>query len=81
MFSVPSDHHSDSESLAAAPVRRIVLRCAEGLCNRDVAKQLWIHEATVCKWRIWGTSFGGATVIYTGGVELRAKAVGPRSRW
>ncbi len=24
---------------------------------------------------IWGTSFGGATVIYTGGVELRAKAV------
>ncbi len=24
---------------------------------------------------IWGTSFGGATVIYTAGVELRAKAV------
>ena len=30
---------------------RIVLRCAEGLANREVAKQLRIHEATVCKWR------------------------------
>ena len=30
---------------------RIVLRCADGLSNREVAKQLRIHEATVCKWR------------------------------
>jgi transposase len=30
---------------------RIVLRCAEGLANREVAKQLRVHEATVCKWR------------------------------
>src|SRR5467141_2118531 len=30
---------------------RIVLHCAEGLTNREVAKQLRIHEATVCKWR------------------------------
>lgn len=30
---------------------RIVLRCAEGLANREVAKQLGVHEATVCKWR------------------------------
>ena len=30
---------------------RIILRCAEGHINRDVAEQLGIHEATVCKWR------------------------------
>jgi len=30
---------------------RIVLRCAEGHANREVAKQLRVHEATVCKWR------------------------------
>lgn len=30
---------------------RIVLRCAEGLANREVARQLRVHEATVCKWR------------------------------
>ena len=30
---------------------RIVLRCAQGLANREVAKQLGVHEATVCKWR------------------------------
>jgi transposase len=30
---------------------RIVLRCADGLANREVAKQLRVHEATVCKWR------------------------------
>lgn len=30
---------------------RIVLRSAEGLANREVARQLRIHEATVCKWR------------------------------
>ena len=30
---------------------RIVLRGAEGVANREVAKQLAIHEATVCKWR------------------------------
>ena len=30
---------------------RIVLRCAEALANREVAKQLHVHEATVCKWR------------------------------
>ena len=30
---------------------RIVLRCADGLANREVSKQLRVHEATVCKWR------------------------------
>lgn len=30
---------------------RIVLRCAEGLANREVAEVLGVHEATVCKWR------------------------------
>lgn len=30
---------------------RIVLRCADGLANREVAKQVGVHEATVCKWR------------------------------
>jgi transposase len=30
---------------------RIVLRCAEGTSNRDVAEELGVHEATVCKWR------------------------------
>lgn len=30
---------------------RIVLRSADGLSNREVAKQLRVHEATVCKWR------------------------------
>ena len=30
---------------------RIVLHCAEGTANRDVAEQLGVHEATVCKWR------------------------------
>jgi transposase len=30
---------------------RIVLRCAEGLSNREVAEHLAVHEATVCKWR------------------------------
>jgi transposase len=30
---------------------RIVLRCAEDVANREVAKQLGVHEATVCKWR------------------------------
>ena len=30
---------------------RIVLRCAEGGANREVARQLGVHEATVCKWR------------------------------
>jgi transposase len=30
---------------------RIVLRCSDGISNRDVAKQLRVHEATVCKWR------------------------------
>ena len=30
---------------------RIILRCAEGLANREIARQLKVHEATVCKWR------------------------------
>jgi len=30
---------------------RIVLRCSDGFSNREVAKQLGVHEATVCKWR------------------------------
>lgn len=30
---------------------RIVLRCAEGLANRDVAQQLGVHERTVYVWR------------------------------
>jgi DNA-binding CsgD family transcriptional regulator len=30
---------------------RIVLRCADGLTNREVAMQLSINESTVCKWR------------------------------
>jgi transposase len=30
---------------------RIVLRCAEGLASREVARQLQVNEATVCKWR------------------------------
>jgi transposase len=30
---------------------RIVLRCAEGLLNRAVARELGITGATVCKWR------------------------------
>ena len=30
---------------------RIVLQCAEGLANREVAKRLRIDENTVCKWR------------------------------
>lgn len=30
---------------------RIVLRCAQGVANREVAKQLNVNEATVCKWR------------------------------
>ncbi len=30
---------------------RIVRRSADGLSNREVAKQLRVHEATVCKWR------------------------------
>lgn len=30
---------------------RIVLQCAEGLANREVAKRLRISENTVCKWR------------------------------
>ena len=30
---------------------QMILRCAEGLANREVAKQLRVHEATVCKWR------------------------------
>ena len=30
---------------------RIVLRCAEGLSNQAVARQLGITGATVCKWR------------------------------
>lgn len=30
---------------------RILLRCAEGIANREVARQLKVHEATVCKWR------------------------------
>ena len=30
---------------------RIVLGCAEGISNRDVAEALGVHEATVCKWR------------------------------
>jgi transposase len=29
----------------------IVLRSAEGFANREVARQLKVHEATVCKWR------------------------------
>jgi transposase len=30
---------------------RILLRCAEGLSNREIGQQLRVHEATVCKWR------------------------------
>ncbi len=30
---------------------RIVLGCAEGHSNRDVARRVGVHEATVCKWR------------------------------
>lgn len=30
---------------------RIILRCAQGLANREVARELGVHEATVCKWR------------------------------
>lgn len=30
---------------------RIVLRCAEGLANQTVARELRITGATVCKWR------------------------------
>ncbi len=30
---------------------RIVLQCAEGLANREVAKRLRVAENTVCKWR------------------------------
>ena len=30
---------------------QMILRCAEGLANREVAQQLRVHEATVCKWR------------------------------
>src|SRR5580658_10508573 len=30
---------------------RIVLRCAEGLPNQTVARELRITGATVCKWR------------------------------
>ena len=30
---------------------RIVLGCAEGLENRQVARQLRITDQTVCKWR------------------------------
>jgi transposase len=30
---------------------RVVLRCADGLANREVATQLSVNESTVCKWR------------------------------
>lgn len=30
---------------------QIILRCSTGLSNREVARQLRIHEATVCTWR------------------------------
>ena len=30
---------------------RIILACAEGTCNSEVAKELGITGATVCKWR------------------------------
>ncbi len=30
---------------------RIVLRSAQGHANREIARQLGVHEATVCKWR------------------------------
>lgn len=41
--------HSSSQALALRS--RIVLACAEGLSNRQVAAQVGAHEATVGKWR------------------------------
>src|SRR5690242_13277121 len=36
---------------ALATRARIVLGCSDGLSNREVAKQLRVTGATVCKWR------------------------------
>ena len=36
---------------ALAQRSRIILACADGACNSDVARQLGITGATVCKWR------------------------------
>ena len=36
---------------ALAQRARIILTCADGACNSDVARQLGITGATVCKWR------------------------------
>lgn len=41
--------HTSAQALALRA--RIVLACAEGTANREVAQQLGCHEATVGKWR------------------------------
>ena len=41
--------HSSSQALAQRS--RIVLACAEGLTNREVAVSVGVHPATVSKWR------------------------------
>ena len=41
--------HKTAQQLALRA--RIILRSTRGLANRQVAAQLGVHEATVCKWR------------------------------
>ncbi len=40
-----------SQAQALAQRARIVLKCATGLDNVDVAEELGVHHDTVCKWR------------------------------